>query len=87
MREYGFIEGKDFYSKPSKTSENGGRPSMNYHLTIRCGKEICMIQRTEEGLFEIKEYKGRHSKHAGTQTLLTPKGRETFRMLLSGIDE
>lgn len=77
---------------------------MNYHLTIRCGKEICMIQRTEEGkknrkylldledawntpeqgLFEIKEYKSRHSKHAGTQTLLTPKSRKTFRILLSG---
>lgn len=38
----------------------------------------------EQGLFEIKEYKSRHSKHAGTQTLLTPKGRETFRILLSG---
>ncbi len=41
----------------------------------------------EQGLFEIKEYKSRHSKHAGTQTLITPKGRETFRMLLNGIDE
>lgn len=185
MREYGFIEGKDFYSKPSKTSENGGRPLTDYNLTIRCGKEICMIQRTEEGkkirkylldledawntpeqvmaralqiahktisslkkenlvmkpkaeyfdqlvdrnlltsfritakefgikestfikwllenkyifrdqkkkllpyakwkeqgLFEIKEYTSRHSNHAGTQTLLTPKGRETFRILL-----
>ena len=31
-------------------------------------------------LFEVKEYdKG---KHAGVQTLLTPKGRETFRLLL-----
>lgn len=55
MREYGFIEGKDFYSKPSKTSENGGRPSMDYNLTIRCGKEICMIQRTEEGK-KIRKY-------------------------------
>lgn len=34
------------------------------------------------GLFELKEYKGKHSDHAGQQTLVTPRGRETFRMLL-----
>lgn len=35
-----------------------------------------------DGLFELKEYKGRFSAHAGQQTLITPKGRETFRLLL-----
>ena len=49
MCEYGFLDGKDFYSKTSKTSENGGRPSVDYDLTIRCAKEICMIQRTDIG--------------------------------------
>lgn len=33
-------------------------------------------------LFEIKEYKSHTSDHAGVQTLITPKGRETFRLLL-----
>ena len=36
----------------------------------------------EKGLFEIKEYSSRYSNHAGTQTLITPKGRETFRLLV-----
>lgn len=36
----------------------------------------------EKGLFEIKEYSSRYSNHAGTQTLITPKGRETFRLLI-----
>lgn len=49
MCEYGFMDGKDFYSKKSKTSEGCGRPSLDYDLTIRCAKEICMIQRTEVG--------------------------------------
>lgn len=49
MTEYGFTEGKDFYSKKSKTSEMGGRPPVDYDLTIRCAKEICMLQRTEQG--------------------------------------
>lgn len=49
MAEYGFIEGKDFYSFLSKTSETGGRPSTDHLLTIDMAKEICMIQRTEVG--------------------------------------
>lgn len=35
-----------------------------------------------DGLFEEKEYTSKHSTHAGTQTLITPKGRETFRILM-----
>lgn len=49
MAEYGFIEGKDFYSFLSKTSETGGRPSIDHLLTIDMAKEIAMIQRTERG--------------------------------------
>ena len=33
------------------------------------------------GLFEVKERTGRHNDWAGTQTLITPKSRETFRLL------
>ncbi len=33
-------------------------------------------------LFQIKEYDSRYSDHAGLQTLITPKGRETFRLFL-----
>lgn len=36
----------------------------------------------ENGLFEIKEFVSAVNSHAGNQTLITPKGRETFRMLL-----
>lgn len=49
MIEYGFEEGKDFYSKMSKTSEQGGRPATDYEVSIDMAKEICMIQRTPEG--------------------------------------
>ena len=49
MAEYGFTEGKDFYSFLSKTSESGGSPSTDHLLTIDMAKEICMIQRTERG--------------------------------------
>lgn len=33
-------------------------------------------------LFQLKEYKN-GDKHCGVQTLITPKGRETFRLLLN----
>lgn len=49
MLEYGFIEGEDFYSILSKTSEQGGRPSTDHLLTLDMAKEICMIQRTQQG--------------------------------------
>lgn len=37
------------------------------------------------GLFELKEAKNEKSGWVGTQTLITPKGRETFRLLLKGM--
>lgn len=40
--------------------------------------------KVEKGLFEIKEFNSRYSDHAGLQTLITPKGRETFRLLICG---
>lgn len=185
MCEYGFEEGTDFYSKMSKTSETGGRPSVDYEISVDMAKQICMVQKTPEGkavrqylidlekawntpeqimaraldiahktinslkeenlvmkpkaeyfdelvernlltsfrttakefgikestligwlienkyiyrdqknklcayaapktdgLFDEKEYTSKHSTHAGTQTLITPKGRETFRILM-----
>ncbi len=196
MCEYGFEEGREFFPKMGETSEIGGRPSVDYNISVDMAKQICMIQRTEKGkevrqyfidlekvwntpeqvmaralkladhtihsltaqisemkpkaeyfdelvdrklninlrdtakelgikerdfinflidkryvyreakkeirpyaafadsgkgLFTLKEYKGRYSDHAGVQTLVTPKGRETFRLLckelMKGADE
>ena len=36
-----------------------------------------------DGLFELKECFSKNSNWAGVQTLVTPKGRETFRLLFS----
>lgn len=38
-----------------------------------------------DGLFEVKETKNDKTGWAGTQTLITPKGRETFRLLTEGM--
>lgn len=38
-----------------------------------------------DGLFEVKECFNDKTKWSGTQTLVTPKGRETFRLLCQGL--
>ena len=47
-------------------------------------KQLKPYSDKNKGLFELKEFNSRYSEHAGLQTLITPKGRETFRLLLSG---
>jgi anti-repressor protein len=50
MIGYGFNEHAD-YEVYAKNGENpsGGRPSVDYSMTIDMAKEICMIQRTDKG--------------------------------------
>lgn len=39
----------------------------------------------DSGLFELKECFNDKTQWAGTQTMVTPKGRETFRLLFAGV--
>lgn len=48
----------------------------------RDAKNILKPYATRSELFNIKEYNSRYSNHSGVQTMVTPKGRETFRLLL-----
>lgn len=45
------------------------------------GKLMPYQPHVESGLFEIKECFNEKTQWSGTQTLITPKGRETFRLL------
>lgn len=45
------------------------------------GKLMPYAQHVESGLFELKESANQKTDWAGTQTMVTPKGRETFRLL------
>ncbi|MDQ6477840.1 phage antirepressor KilAC domain-containing protein [Dyadobacter sp. LHD-138] len=47
MFDYGFEEGKDF--TPILAKSTGGRPSIDYAITLDSAKEISMIQRTAKG--------------------------------------
>jgi phage anti-repressor protein len=51
IEDYGFVEGEDFYSNLSKTPKGskGGRPTIDYHLTLDMAKELAMIENNEIG--------------------------------------
>lgn len=53
MVEYGFVEGEDFFPKMEEST--GGRPSMDYQISMDMAKQICMIQRTPEGK-RVRQY-------------------------------
>lgn len=50
--EYGFEEGKDFYSKLSKSH---GRPSKEYFISLDMAKELAMVENNEQGR-KIRQY-------------------------------
>lgn len=54
-----------------------------YLYRDRRGK-LLPTEAKNDGLFEVKESYNEKTKWSGTQTLITPKGRETFRLLMIG---
>ena len=52
-----------------------------YIYRDRKGKLKPYMKCVEKGLFELKELVNPYNGHADNQTLITPKGRETFRLL------
>jgi len=48
VEKFGFIEGEDFSPKTGKTSD-GGRPRIDYDLSIDMAKELCMVENNEKG--------------------------------------
>lgn len=49
------------------------------------GKLLPFAQYAENGMFEVKECVNEKTGWSGTQTLITPKGREAFRLLMQGL--
>lgn len=48
------------------------------------GKLLPYAKHVDAGLFEIKEFTNDKTGFSSTQALITPKGRETFRLLITG---
>jgi len=54
-----------------------------YFYRGKTGKLLPYQKHVDNGLFEIKEVANGENGWAGVQTFITPKGRETFRLLLT----
>ena len=89
MIEYGFTEGIDFWSFLSKT-QNGGRPSVEYNLTISMAKEVAMLQRNEKGK-EVRNYfiqvEDRYKKLANDPSYQMALGLKASQLLLDQKDK
>lgn len=58
---------------------------VKHHYLFRNKKGVLMpCEAKNKGLFEVKEVLGESNKWSGTQTLITVKGRELFRMMRLG---
>lgn len=55
-----------------------------YLYRKQSGKLMVYQKHIDDGLFELKEQFNQKTEWKGTQPLVTPKGRETFRLLLEG---
>ena len=55
-----------------------------YIYRDKSGKLLPYQRYIDDGLFELKECVNEKTGWKGTQTLITPKGRETFRLLFIG---
>ena len=69
MFEYGFEEGKDF--TPILAKSIGGRPSIEYVLTLDTAKEIAMLQRSDKGK-QARQYFIECERQLKAQVALTP---------------
>lgn len=58
-----------------------------YLFRGKSGKLLPYATRPHNDCFEVKEWFDRETGKGGVQTLVTPKGRETFRLLLEGKPE
>lgn len=54
-----------------------------YLYRDRCGK-LVPDPAMNDGLFQLREYDKNGKRISGTQTMVTPKGREAFRLMLIG---
>ncbi|SEL25862.1 antA/AntB antirepressor family protein [Nitrosovibrio tenuis] len=72
IQQYGFIENHDFVSFSENTKKpQGGRPAVEYVVTLDMGKELAMVERNEKGK-QARQYFIECEKRAKTPVLSLP---------------
>ena len=55
IEKYGFVEGEDYVIHKFMDNPLGGRPTLDYHLTIETAKELAMVENNDKGR-EVRRY-------------------------------
>ena len=55
IEKFGFIEGQDYLVDKFVNNPLGGRPTLDYHLTIDMAKELAMVENNDKGR-EVRRY-------------------------------
>lgn len=83
MCEYGFFEGIDFFPKMEEST--GGRPAMDFEISVDMAKQICMIQRTPEGK-KCRQYLIDLEKAWNTPELVMARGLQAAQRMIEEKD-
>lgn len=83
VTEYGFIRDSDFC--PIVAESSGGRPAVEYHLTLDTAKEISMVERNEKGR-QARKYFIEMEKRARREIIEAPKLSTTVEEFKAGIE-
>lgn len=84
IKKYDFIEGKDFQSFSIEST--GGRPRIDYAVTVNMGKELAMVAPTEQGKI-VRQYFLKCEEIAKQKAIVRAIGKETRKTLTDAIEE
>lgn len=84
VRKYEFKEGKDF--KSILTQSTGGRPKIDYVVSIDMGKELSMVAPTKQGKI-VRNYFLKCEELAKQKIVSRLAGKEIRKSLTESIDE
>lgn len=74
IQQYGFVEGMDYLIDKVVNNPLGGRPIIDYHVSIDTAKELAMVERNEKGR-QARQYFiecERRLKQQTTPVMLSP---------------
>jgi len=84
IKKYEFVDGKDFRSFLSETSN--GRPRVDYVVTVDMGKELAMVSATKQGSI-VRKYFLQCEKIAKDKAITRAIGIKTRKTLTDSIKE
>lgn len=83
IEQYGFVEGQDFTTIQGKSS--GGRPRLEYHISINMAKELAMVERNPQGRV-IRQYFIECEKQLSARPVALPDRRRLALMVIEEAD-